>query len=144
MTDREMYEVLKAEIIKLKDNPYFMRAIKDVGIINTLKVKEVDLEKEIKNYFNNQPIITRSKGVDYQLIPSGEEIAKHFFELGTKVQKEEDELTWEDISNISECLSDVKEEIAVGQHKGWGIKELYQEALERFKEKSYESKRSKK
>ena len=41
-----------------------------------------DLEKEIKDYFNNQPIITRSKGVDYQLIPSGENIAKHFFEFG--------------------------------------------------------------
>ena len=46
MTDREMYEALKAEIIKLKDNPYFTRAIKDVGIINTLEVKDVDLEKE--------------------------------------------------------------------------------------------------
>lgn len=32
------------------------------------------LNKEIKDYFNNQPIITRSKGIDYQLIPSGEEL----------------------------------------------------------------------
>jgi hypothetical protein len=53
--------------------------------IDTLEVKEVDLEKEIKDYFNNQPIITRSKGVDYQLIPSNEDIAKHFFELGMQV-----------------------------------------------------------
>lgn len=49
-----------------------------------IEVKEVDLNKEIKDYFDNQPIITRSKGVDYQLIPSGEVIAKHFFELGLK------------------------------------------------------------
>ena len=51
---------------------------------HSIEVKEVDLNKEIKDYFNNQPIITRSKGVDYRLIPSGEEIAKHFFELGLK------------------------------------------------------------
>ena len=50
-------------------------------------------------------------------------------------QAEKDlELTWEDISNIEECLSDVEEEITVGQHKGWGLKEMYQEALKRFKE----------
>ena len=53
-----------------------------------VELKEVDLEKEIKDYFNNQPIITRSKGVDYQLIPSGEKIAKHFFELGRKVAQD--------------------------------------------------------
>lgn len=54
---------------------------------HSIEVKEVDLNKEIKDYFNNQPIITRSKGIDYQLIPSGEEIAKHFFELGLKAYK---------------------------------------------------------
>jgi hypothetical protein len=50
--------------------------------IGTLEAKDVDLEKEIKDYFNNQPIITRNKGIDYQFIPSNEDIAKHFFELG--------------------------------------------------------------
>lgn len=50
-----------------------------------LKVKEVDLNKIIKDYFNSQPIITRSKGIDYQLIPTGVDIAKYFFELGLKV-----------------------------------------------------------
>ena len=54
---------------------------------HSIEVKEVDLNKEIKDYFNKQPIITRSKGIDYQLIPSGEEIAKHFFELGLKAYK---------------------------------------------------------
>ena len=58
---------------------------KDPRYKENLEMKEVDLEKEIKDYFNNQPIITRSKGVDYQLIPSGENIAKHFFELGMRV-----------------------------------------------------------
>ena len=57
--------------------------------LNTLEVKEVDLEKKIKDYFDSQPIITRSKGVDYRLIPTGVDIAKHFFELGLKAQKGE-------------------------------------------------------
>lgn len=62
---------------------YKMEAYNEVlSLLNKFKVKKVDLEKEIKDYFNNQPIITRSKGVDYQLIPSNEDIAKHFFELG--------------------------------------------------------------
>lgn len=59
-----------------------------LSFLNTLETKEVDLEKEIKDYFNNQPMITRSKGVDYQLIPSAEEIARHFYELGLNEQKE--------------------------------------------------------
>ena len=54
----------------------------------TFKVKEVDLKKEIKDYFDSQPIITRSHGIDYQLIPSAEVIAKHVFELGLKHRKE--------------------------------------------------------
>ena len=57
--------------------------------LNSLETKEVDLEKEIKDYFDSQPIITRSKGVDYQLIPTGVDIAKHFYELGLKAQKGE-------------------------------------------------------
>lgn len=57
--------------------------------LDTLEVKEVDLEKEIKDYFDSQPIITRSKGVDYRLIPTGVDIARHFFELGIKAHKGE-------------------------------------------------------
>jgi len=57
------------------------------------KIQENNLKEEIKRYFNEQPIMTRSKGVDYKLIPSAEKIAKHFFELGmaasNKAQKGE-------------------------------------------------------
>lgn len=70
--------------------PTYLCALMDFeDFINTLEVKDVDLEKEIKDYFNSQPIITRSKGVDYRLIPTGVDIAKHFYELGLKAQKEE-------------------------------------------------------
>ena len=53
-------------------------------IEDTLEAKEVDLNKKIKDYFDSQPIITRSQGVGYRLIPTGEEIAKYFFGLGIK------------------------------------------------------------
>ncbi len=66
------------------EDGYWCGLYKAESIIENLEVKEVDLNKEIKDYFDNQPIITRSQGIDYQLIPSAEEIAKHFFELGLK------------------------------------------------------------
>ena len=56
--------------------------------LNTFETKEVDLEKEIKNYLDKQPIVTRSKGIDYKLVPSPEVIAKYFFELGLKTKGE--------------------------------------------------------
>ena len=57
--------------------------------LDTLEVKEVDLEKEIKDYLRKQPIAARSQGTDLRLVPSPEKIAKHFFELGLKAQKGE-------------------------------------------------------
>ena len=57
-----------------------------LSFLDTIEVKDVDLEKEIKDYFDSQPIITRSKGVDYRLIPTGVDIAKHFYELGLKIK----------------------------------------------------------
>ena len=74
-----------AEIKKLKgkvsDNSSYcngwQQALRMLEIsINSLETKELDLEKEIKDYFDSQPIITRSKGVDYRLIPTGVDIAK--------------------------------------------------------------------
>jgi hypothetical protein len=59
------------------------------SFINTLEVKEVDLEKEIKDYLHKQPIVARSNGTDFQLVPSPMEIAKYAFELGLKAQKGE-------------------------------------------------------
>ena len=56
-----------------------------ISFLDTLEAKEVDLDKEIKDYFNNQPIVTRFKGTDYKLVPNAEKIAKHFYELGMAV-----------------------------------------------------------
>ncbi len=85
------------------------------------KIQENNLKEEIKRYFNEQPIMTRSKGVDYKLIPSAEKIAKHFFELGLNASNP---LTWEDIKliwNITDEMDNMPEE------------EFYKEVLKRFK-----------
>lgn len=55
-------------------------------IEDTLGVKEIDLEKEIRDYLDKQRIVTR-KCIDYKIVPSPEVIAKHFFELGLKYKK---------------------------------------------------------
>ena len=59
-----------------------------ISFLETLEVKEVNLEKEIKDYLRKQPIVARSHKTDFRLVPSPEEIAKHFFELGLKTKGE--------------------------------------------------------
>jgi len=65
------------------------------NIINTLEVKEVDLEKEIKNeideywYDNDYGAIQRHGGTITMEVSDVKDIAKHFFELGLKAQKGE-------------------------------------------------------
>ena len=48
--------------------------------IDTLEVKEIDLEKEYKNFVEDDPVY--SKLVNYIV---GKAIAKHFFKLGMRV-----------------------------------------------------------
>lgn len=66
-------------------------------IINTLEVKEVDLEKEIKESIINEWCdewsgdvgnwIRCRKGTTSMTVEDVKDIAKHFFELGLKAQK---------------------------------------------------------
>ena len=55
-----------------------------LGIINTLEVKEVDLNEEIESYFKGFGKFP-SVGIDDYI-----DIAKHFFELSLKTQKGKD------------------------------------------------------
>lgn len=55
------------------------------SFINSLEVKEVDLEKEIDKWYQNKA----SKEFENVFYDDIEECAKHFFELGLKVQKRE-------------------------------------------------------
>lgn len=82
-------DALKAEIKKLSQKAkelygysQFNTAYDNVlSILDTLEVKEVDLEKEMDDYFDkNDKEYTREDYLDF---------AKHFFELGLKAQKGE-------------------------------------------------------
>jgi hypothetical protein len=67
---------------RLKESLY-----KDLlSFINTLEVKEVDLEKEIKLYKMRNPIIGHREESLYNYMSN---VAKHFFGLGLKVDKGE-------------------------------------------------------
>ena len=59
------------------------KVCKDIKyFINTLEVKEVDLEKEIRRYRMNNPIIGHREESLYDYMTN---VAKHFFELGMSV-----------------------------------------------------------
>lgn len=56
-----------------------------VNFLNTLEVKEVDLEKEYEEYVVDDPIFGNFITNDTM----GMELAKHFFELGLKANQED-------------------------------------------------------
>ena len=56
--------------------------------LDTLEVKEVDLEEEVESFLDNIEGVPRMWHSDEQ-IEWAKDIAKHFFELGLKAQKGE-------------------------------------------------------
>lgn len=70
-----------------------------IWFINTLEVKEVDLEKELNDFIEKQKawvkddrVVEYNNGDSFNHIYDLEPVAKHFFELGLKTQKgDEDE-----------------------------------------------------
>jgi len=62
-------------------------ALKSIlSFINTLEVKEVDLEKEFNDFLDNVEGVPRMWHPDEQ-IEWAKDIAKHFFELGLKARQ---------------------------------------------------------
>lgn len=65
---------------------------KIIDIIDTLEVKEVDLEKELsmldRTLFDLDGVAVKG-ATHYLTVEDVKDIAKHFFELGLKVQKGE-------------------------------------------------------
>ncbi len=55
-----------------------------LALIDELEVKEVDLGKEYKDFVEEDPVYNKLVNIIV-----GKAIAKHFFELGLKVQKVE-------------------------------------------------------
>jgi hypothetical protein len=89
--------------------------------LDTLEVKEVDLEKEI-----DKEIETRWRG-EYLFTSKFRESAKHFFELGLK---ESNPLTWQDVKLLSEIGEDFMNS---WESNNFSEEEYYQEILKRFK-----------
>ena len=74
----------------------YLSALDDIKVfLDTLEVKEVDLEKEINNYISNNFFGSETVGFYANRTkeePNDQDIAlcaKHFFELGFKAQKGE-------------------------------------------------------
>ena len=88
--EQEYEELARHEIwITAKEIEHKIKGLKEaLSILDTFEVKEIDLEKEIKDYLRQQPIVARSQGTNLQLVPSPIEIARYAFELGLKAQKE--------------------------------------------------------
>ena len=57
-----------------------------LSFLNTLEVKDVDLDREIRRYRMRNPIIQHKEESLYDYMAN---VAKHFYELGLKAQKGE-------------------------------------------------------
>lgn len=100
------------------------------GIIDTLEVKDVDLERLINDYFtgwyfdNELDILAKPNNYS-ATVDDVKEIGKHFFELGLFSQ-----LTWKDIKRISEIGEDFMNS---EDSDNLNDEEYYTEILNRFK-----------
>ena len=103
------------------------------GKINSLKVKEVDLEKELtewhKKHFSKKDTFNGKSGF-YLTNSSQLDIAKHFFELGVNASNP---LTWEDISSLKLLIDEVENEFKKGLHNDKSYAGYCEEVLKRFK-----------
>lgn len=85
--------------------------------IDSLEVKEVDLEKEIKEVQRNYKTIEEYEGYPCTMYANDIEwIAKHFFELGIQVSNKAEkdfELSWDDLKTLDEISDDVYAECDV-------------------------------
>ena len=114
--------------------------------INTIEVKEVDLEKEIKEYINDEWCdewsgdvgnwIRCRRGTTPMEVEDVKDIAKHFFELGLSASNP---LTWKDMRELHIIFESLDVDIELSRSKlqketlGY-----YEEVLKRFKEKKEE------
>lgn len=109
--------------------------------INTLEVKEVELEQEVRDFcykFDDR------KDKWYNMTPHDQnlmvsptfanfamQLAKHFFELGVNTSNP---LTWEDMMLIHKCIKDAMNYHLYKMMEGIeGQKVVYEEVLKRFK-----------
>jgi hypothetical protein len=95
-----------------------------LAILNdTLEVKDVDLDKEIDDWYQNKA----SKEFERVFYDDIEKFANHFYELGLK---ESNPLTWQDVILLSEIGEDFMNS---WESNSFSEEEYYQEILKRFK-----------
>lgn len=100
--------------------------------LDTLEVKEVDLQKEIQTQWKGCEPIDEGMGCEFANISveQFDSIAKHFFELGKKASNP---LTWEDMLIIHKCIKDAMNYHLYAFRSADGQQKVYEEVLKRFK-----------
>lgn len=106
--------------------------------IDTLEVKEMDLEKFLKEEIEDEWFdsdyghIQRSNGTTHMTLDDVKKIAKHFFKFGLNASNS---LTWEDMRELHIIFSSLDVDIELSRSKlqkeTFGY---YEEVLKRFKE----------
>lgn len=107
-----------------------------ISSINTIEVKEVDLEKEINKYISDNFFGSETMG--FFAVRTKEEpndidmalCAKHFFELGLQTSNP---LTWEDMMIIHKCYKDAMNCNLYAWQTEEGQQKIYENVLKRFK-----------
>lgn len=118
-------------------------------MINTLEVKEVDLEEELESFAYTLPHSAIGDGehlgkFDDPKVKEArkhgwshlwrynyvKEIAKHFFEAGLNASNP---LTWEDMMLIHKCIKDAMNYHLYAFQSADGQQKVYEEVLKRFK-----------
>ena len=118
---------LIAELVEKGEDTMFeqgrISAFEDAKLfLDTLEVREVDLDKEYEEFVVDDPIFGHFITND----TLGIELAKHFFELGMAVSNP---LTVKDIKKIYHLVNEVSDDLGVRAM----YVNIYQEALKRFK-----------
>ena len=86
--DALVAEIEKRKRQNLLNEGAFEEDIDILSLLDTLEVKEVDLEKEFESFLDNIEGVPRMWHSEEQ-IEWAKDIAKHFFEIGLKTQKGE-------------------------------------------------------
>ena len=107
---------------------------KILSFLDTLEIKEGDLEKEIQNsiyhqFFDLDGIAIKGTS-GYATVEDMASIARHFFELGLNTKKS-DQLTEKDIATIYNLMVAAIYEQRCG-YPSFDGKDIYEEVLKRF------------
>lgn len=134
---------LVAEIERRREESWLGHYTKEKGIIfditddilsfiDTLEVKEVDLDEETQRILDKHFFYPEEENELKEIPKLVRYVAKHFFELGLKVTNS---LTWQDIFIIRRLIYEYDKEIKMKSNIKYPLREEFcTEVLKRFKE----------